>query len=619
MITHVTGGKALPDELVQQVVVKTDGTPLFVEELVKMILESGLLREEADRYVLTGPLPPLAIPSTLQDSLMARLDRLSAARDLAQLGAVLGREFAYELLQAVSPWDETTLQQGLAQLMDAELVYQRGLPPRSCYAFKHALIQETAYQSLLRSTRQHYHQHIAQVLEGRFPETVETQPELLAHHYTEAGLSTLAVDYWQRAGQRANEHSANAEAISHLTRGLAVLQTLAETPERLQRELTLQTLLAQALRDAKGYGHPDVEQAYTRARELCHHIGETPQLFPALLGLSIYYVVRAELQTARELGAQLLSLAQRAEDPVLLVEASYALGVTCFWLGEFVPAHEYLEQGIVHYDRQQHRAYLALFGQDGGAVCLCRVAVVLWYLGYPDQALARSHEARILAQELSHPVSLVYALLWTALLHNHRREVQEMQEWADTVTGLSTERGFPYWSTQGMILQGWALVAQGRVAEGVAQIHQGLVALQAIGTEVTRPYYLGLLAEAYGKMGQVQEGLTVLNETLALIRKTGECWPEAELHRLKGELLLALSMDNQSAAEGCLHQALTVARRQKAKSLELRAATSLSRLWQHQGKRIEAHQLLSEIYGWFTEGFDTADLQDAKALLAELA
>jgi predicted ATPase len=387
MITSLTGGKALPAEVVEQVVAKTDGVPLFVEELVKMILESGLVREEDNHYVLTGPLPSLAIPSTLHDSLMARLDRLSTTRELTQLGAVLGREFAYELLQAVAPVDETTLQQGLAQLMDAELVYQRGLPPRSRYIFKHALIQEAAYQSLLRSTRQQYHQRTAQVLEAQFPETVEIQPELLAYHYTEAGLSEQAVDYWQRAGQRANEHSANAEAISHLAKGLAVLKTLLEPLERLQRELTLQTTLAQALKDAKGYGHPAVEQAYTRARELCRQIGETQQLFPARLGLSIYYVVRAELQTARDLGAQLLSLAQRAQDPVLLVEAHYALGVTLFWLGEIAPAREHLEQGIVHYDPQRHRSHLALFGQDGGAVCLYRVALVLWYLGYPDQAL----------------------------------------------------------------------------------------------------------------------------------------------------------------------------------------------------------------------------------------
>jgi predicted ATPase len=531
----------------------------------------------------------------------------------------VGREFSYELLHATSTVDETTLQQGLAQLVDTELVYQRGLPPRSVYVFKHALIRDAAYQALLRSTRQQYHQRIAQVLEARFPEAVETQPELLAHHFTEASLNESALGYWQRAGQRAYERSANVEAISHLTKGLEVLQALSENPERLRRELTLQTILAQVLKDAKGYGHPAVERAYTRAQELCRHIGETPQLFPALLGLSIYFVVRAELQAARELGAQLLRLAERAQDPVLLVEAYYSLGVTCFWLGEFAPAREYLEQGIVHYDPQRHRAHLELFGQDGGAVCLCRAALVLWYLGYPDQALARSHEALILARELSHPFSLAYVLLWTAMLHNHRREVQATQERADAVTALSTERGFPYWSTQGTILQGWALAARGQRAAGIAQMHNGLVALRATGTEVLRPYFLGLLADEYGKVGQGKEGLVLLEEALALVKKTGERWPEAELQRRKGDLLLSLSMENQAEAERCFHQALAVARHQHTKPLELRTAISLSRLWQQRGKRVEAYESLAEIYGWFTEGFDTADLQEAKALLDTLA
>jgi predicted ATPase len=269
MLTSLTGGKTLPADVVEQVLAKTDGVPLFVEELVKMILESVLVQEEADRYVLTGPLPPLAIPSTLHDSLMARLDRLSAARDLAQLGAVLGRELAYDLLQAVSPLDEPMLQQGLAQLVDAELVYQRGLPPRSRYVFKHALIQEAAYQSLLRSTRQRYHQRTAQVLEAQFPEAIATQPELVAHHYTEASLAEQAISYWQRAGQRANERSAHIEAIDHLTKGLEVLQALPETPERAQHELDLQIALGRALIATKGRAAPDVGQVFNPARELC--------------------------------------------------------------------------------------------------------------------------------------------------------------------------------------------------------------------------------------------------------------------------------------------------------------------------------------------------------------
>ena len=334
MTDRVAHGKALPAEVVEQVVAKTDGVPLFVEELTKMVLESGLLQEREDRYELTGPLPPLAIPTTLHDSLMARLDRLATVKSLAQLAATLGREFSYALLQAVSPWDEETLQRGLHQLVAAELLYQQGLPPQATYLFKHALIQETAYQSLLRSTRQQHHQRIAQVLEARFPERGETQPELLAHHYTEAGMAAQAIPYWQRAGQRANQRSAHVEAIGHLTQGLEVLKALPDTPERTQQELDLQTTLGPALMATRGHAAPEVGHAYARARELCQQVGETPQLFPVLVGLWRFYFVRAEHQTARELAEQCLSLAQRQRAPAFLLEAHRALGMTMCFAGE---------------------------------------------------------------------------------------------------------------------------------------------------------------------------------------------------------------------------------------------------------------------------------------------
>jgi len=320
MIPSLTGAKTLPTEVVQQVVAKTDGVPLFVEELVKMILESGLVWEEDDRYMLTGPLPPLAIPSTLHDSLMARLDRLSTARELAQLGAVLGREFAYDLLQAVAPVDETTLQQGLAQLVDAELVYQRGLPPRSRYLFKHALIQDTAYQSLLRSTRQQYHQRIAQVLAAHFPEIAEIQPELVAHHYTEAGLSAQAVPYWQRAGELALQRSANLETVNHVTRGLEVLTALPETRERAQQELALQITLGPALAATKGQQAPETERTYARACELARQVGDTPQRFLAQWGFWYAQLAGGKLQRAWELGEEFLALAREQQDPLLLCE-----------------------------------------------------------------------------------------------------------------------------------------------------------------------------------------------------------------------------------------------------------------------------------------------------------
>jgi TOMM system kinase/cyclase fusion protein len=619
MITHLTGGKALPAEMVQQVVAKTDGIPLFVEELVKMILESGLVREEADRYVLTGPLPPLAIPSTLHDSLMARLDRLSAARELAQLGAVLGREFAYELLHAVSTLDETMLQQGLAQLVDTELVYQRGLPPRSRYVFKHALIQEAAYQSLLKSTRQRYHQGTAQVLEVQFPEAVETQPELVAHHYTEAGLAEQAIFYWQRAGQHANERSAHVEAISHLTKGLEVLQALPGTSNRVQQELDLQIVLGRALIATKGQAAPDVGHVFNRARELCQQVGETRQLFQVLYGLHNFHIVRAELQTARQLSEELLTLTQHIQDPMYLLGTHWTLGGALFCLGEFAPAYEHWEQSLTLYNSQQHHAHAFLFGWDLGVFCHAWAPHALWHLGYPDQALAMSYEGLAQAQSLAHPFSLAMALDYAAMLHQFRRERHAVHEQAEAAIALCTEQRFAYYLAWGTTMQGWARVAQDQDKEGLAQMRHGLAALRATGAALRLPYYLALLAEACGQTGQAVEGLTLLAEALAQAHKAEESWTEAELHRLKGELLLSLSTDNQVEAAGCFHQALATARRQQAKALELRAAMSLSRLWQQQGKRTEAYQLLAGIYGWFTEGFDTADLQDAKGLLQELA
>jgi TOMM system kinase/cyclase fusion protein len=619
MVERLTAGKALPQAVLTQILAKTDGVPLFVEELTKMVLESGLLREREDRYELTGPLPPLAIPSTLQDSLMARLDRLSTAKEMAQLGAILGREFSYEVIRAVAPWDEAPLQDALAQLVDAELLYQRGVPPQATYLFKHALIQEVAYLSLLRSTRQRFHQRIAQVLEARFPEIAETQPELLAHHHTEAGLLAQALGYWQRAGQQARQRSANAEAIAHLTTGLAVLQSLPDSPERSRQELVLQTTIGPAFMAIKGYAAPEVEHAYARARALCQQLGDTPQLFPVLLGLVEFYIVRAELHAARELAEQFLTLAQRVQDPELLLEAHLAMGTTLYYLGALEPAHAHLHRSIAFYNAQQHRSHAFLYGMDPRVLCLSHTALVLWLLGHPDQALDSSRESLALAQELSHPHSLALALDLAAWLHQFRREEHLTRERAEALIALATEHGFTLYQALGTILRGWALAQQGRVEEGVAQMGHGLAGWRATGAELVRPYYLALLAEAYEKAGQAEEGLLVLAEALALVRTSGERRKEAELYRLKGELLLARSPEHHPEAEACFHQALAVARRQQAKSLELRAAMSLARLWQQQGKRLEARALLAPIYGWFTEGFDTADLQEAKALLEELS
>jgi predicted ATPase len=670
MVGQVTGGKALPTEVVQQIVSKTDGVPLFVEELTKMVVESGLLREEEGRYVGTHtgsvlqspdtgvggtPIPPLAIPSTLQDSLMARLDRLAPVRELVQLGATLGREFSYELLHAVSSSNEETLRHGLRQLVEAELIYQRGLPPQATYLFKHALIQDTAYQSLLKSTRQQYHHTIAQVLEERFPDIKETQPELLARHYTEAGLKEQAIPYWQQAGQRAGERSANVEAMSHLATGLELLKTLPDTPGRAQQELVLQFALSNSLMATKGYAAPEVEQVYVRALELCRQIGEPPQLFPVLVGLWRLYITRAEHKTARQLGEQCLSLAQRMDNPVRLLGAHQSLGITLFTLGEFTRARAHLEQAITLYDPKKRHFHASRSGQDPGVACLTYAAWTTWALGYPDQALKRSQEALTLAQGLSHPLSLAQALIAALRIHQQSREGQTVQEQAEALITLSTEHQFAFVLAWGTIMRGWAVAEQGQKEEGLTQMRQGLAAHHATGAEANRPYYLACLAEVHGQMKQAEEGLNILAEALAGVDNTEEREYEAELYRLKGMLTLQAQVQGpksqvgkeaveksrmgtahhhvsiseagtvgdahptkEAEAEDCFWKAIEIARRQQAKSLELRAVMSLSRLWQQQGKQAEARQMLAEIYGWFTEGFDTKDLQEGKALLEEL-
>jgi predicted ATPase len=479
---------------------------------------------------------------------------------------------------------------------------------------------------LLQERRKALHERTAQAIEALYPSRLEEHYGELAHHYTRSGNTQKAVEYLQLAGQQAVQRSANAEAISHLTAALELLKTLPDTPERTRQELLLQITLGPVLMAIKGNAAPEVERAYTRARDLCQQLGETPQLFPVLWGLWYVYFLRAEYQTAHGLAEQLLSVARRIQDRTLLLEAHYTLGATFFVLGEWVQAREHLEQSLALYDSQQHHSLAFMYGeQDPGVICQADIACLLWFLGYPDQALQKSHQALTLAQELSHPFSLAFALAFAALLHQYRREGRAVQERAEAAITLATEQGFPVWMAGGIFLRGWALAEQGQREEGMAQMRQGLAASRAIGVGLGRPHYLAQLAETYGKVGQAEEGLTLLAEGLALVDKTGERTDEAELYRLKGELTLAqssiqsLASSVQKETEDCFRKAIEIARQQQAKSLELRAAMSLSRLWQQQGKKAEARQMLAEIYGWFTEGFDTKDLQEAKALLEGLA
>jgi predicted ATPase len=471
---------------------------------------------------------------------------------------------------------------------------------------------------LLKSTRQQYHQRITQVLEEQFPEIAEAQPELLAHHCTEAGLVEPAVGYWQRAGERSTARSAYVETAAHLTKGLAVLQTLPDTPTRAQREVDMQITLGQALGVTQGRGAPEVGHAYARARELCHQVGNTPQLFRVLGGLSGFYQVRGEFQTARELREQCLALAQHQHDAARLIAAHAEMGVLLFFLGEFVPARAHLEQALALSGPQQDRALTLHAGEDTRVYCLGYMARILWYLGYPGQALTRSHEMLTYAQELSHTYSLSRALYYAALLHEGRREWSAAQERAEAALTIATEQGFGHSVGVATVSRGQALAAQGQGEAGIAQMHQGLAAIRATGQGLGLSRFLAKLASAYGGIGQAEEGLCLLAEALAWVDTTGERFYEAEVYRIKGELLLRQAVPDAPQVEACFQQALAVARHQQARSWELRAAMSLARLWQQQGKRAEARELLAPIYGWFTEGFDTADLQEAKALLDAL-
>jgi predicted ATPase len=485
-------------------------------------------------------------------------------------------------------------------------------------SFKHALIQDAAYASLLKSTRQQVHQQVAKVLEAWFPALVETQPELVAQHYTAAGCYEQAVRYWQQAGQHSSDHSANLEAISHFTTGIELLKILPETPEHTQQALSLHIALGAALQMAKGLAAPEVEYAYTQARMLCQQVGETPELVPILYGLWRFYVVRSQFHIARELGETLLRLAQRADDPARSVIAHNALGVTWFWLGVLPTACQHVEAGIALYTPAQRHALEFRTGHDPGVSCCIYAALALWLLGYPHQALGRLHEALALAHELAHPFTLAYAQSMAAFIGQLRRDVSAVREQAEAAVALATAQGFPLWVALGTSCRGWALFMQGQHEEGLAQVRQGIASEHATGAALAFPGFYALLAEIYDHLGHPEDALQALAEAYTLMEQHDERYWEAEIHRLRGVLLLRQPGTPQAEAEACFQQAMDVARRQEAKSLELRAAMSLSRLWQQQGKQAEARALLAPIYNWFTEGFDTADLQEARALLDEL-
>lgn len=609
--------------LEQRILERTEGNPFFMEEVVQTLVEEQVLRGERGHYRLEVVPAMLHIPTTVQGVLAARIDRLEPAeKALLQTLAVIGKSFAWSLLARVVDQPEDTLKSLLARLQAGEFIYQQPAFPEVEYSFVHGLTQEVSYGTLLTERRRALHERTAQAIEALFASQLEEHCSELAHHFGRSGNAPKAVEYLHCAGRQAVQRSADAEAVAHLTLALDVLATLPDTPERERQELALQITLGPAWMAAKGLAAPEVEATYTRALMLCRHLGETMQLFPALMGLRTFYMVRGELPTARELGEQLVTLAEQTQDPALLVHAHRALGTALFGLGELEPARVHLERALALHDLVQHPSPAYFFVFEPGVLGLAFVAMDLWLLGYPDQALARSQAMLALAQTLSHPPDSASALTFAAELHLLRREAGPANELTEAVLALSTEHGFPFWLSWGTILSGWSLVEQGRATEGIERMRQGLHAYEATGAGLWRTRFLALLAEAHGRAGQAEAGLKTLAEAMAMVERTQERAYEAELHRLQGELmLLQPGREGEQAGgevEACFQQAVTIARRQGARSLELRAVMALGRLWWQQGKPAQARGMLAESYGWFTEGFDTADLQEARVLLAEL-
>jgi predicted ATPase len=599
-------GTELPAATLDALVTRADGVPLYVEELTKAMAESGAARGVE------------AIPASLADSLMARLDRLSAAKEVAQRASVLGREFGYPLLSAMAGMDEAALRHGLGCLVDAEILFVRGEPPAATYTFKHALIQETAYQSLLKRTRQQLHARAAQVLEERFPERIATEPEVVARHYEQAGLIAQAIAHYQRAGERATQRSANEEAIGHLRRALALVVALPETRERHQMEFDLQTAIGVPLTAARGWSHPENAQAYARARELTSQIGDSPALPRVLAGMAAAYSIQAELATATEVAQQALAAAKRTGDACDNLSAHYQIGQPLFYQGDIVRALHHFEHSMSLYNPSVHGSLGYTFGLDSGVLAHAYAAWCHVHLGHFDRAVAVAEEAVDLAQRVQHPLSLATALFLDGLVHLERGELDGMQRRATEVVDLAEQLGFPFWMGLGKWLRGFSGVESGEGEAGVAEMQQGVVDLAQIGSGVGAPAILAKLAEGLRKVGRHDDALGTIGLGLAQAEQQGQHYYDADLYRLRAELLLDTSGNAVDEAEALFGQALEIARQQEAKMFELRAATSLARLWQRHGKRDDARALLAPAYAWFTEGFDTRDLIDAKALLEEL-
>ena len=625
MIDRVAGNKPLPANVRQDIIERTDGIPLFVEEMTKAVLEADG-EEAAQRTAAATPSPSVAVPSSLHASLMARLDRLGSAKEVAQVGAVIGREFSYALIAAVAHKEEVELQAALDRLMGAGLLFRQGIPPHATYLFKHGLVQDAAYSTLLRERRRLLHRRIVEILETQFPETAESQPELIARHCTEAGLIEKAVAFWAKAGRRSMARSALVEAVAQLTRALDQIATLPSTPRLRREQIELQVATITPLMHVKGYAAPEVKAATERARlliEQAEALGEPPEnpllLYSVLFGFWITNAVAFNGDAALALAGQFLELAEKQGASVPLLLGHGLMGFSLLVTGNFTQSLRQTDQALALYDPAVHRPLAMLFGQDSRVTNLSQRSLALWFLGYPDAALAGANQFLKEARQIDQVGTLFNALNFSFVVHFLCGAHPTADALANELSTLADEQDAGMWKPAGLAYRGWILAGSGRASEAVQLITSALAALRATGTTLFTPVSLSLTAKCYADLGQLDDAGRSVDEATTVIERTKETWFEADVYRIAGEVALKSPQPDVARAEACFERALSVARMQQAKSWELRAAMSLARLWRDQGKVQQARELLAPVYGWFTEGFDTRDLKEAKALLEELA
>ena len=615
MIKGITGGKGLPGPVLDQIVAKADGVPLFLEELTKAVLESGVLENAVDRWRLAGTLTPLAIPATLHDSLMARLDRLAPVKQVAQIAAAIGREFPHDLLAAVCQLDDAALATALHQLSAAELIYRRSMPPDAIYFFKHALVQDAAYESLLRGPRQLIHARIAVALQER---PVECAPEVMAHHLTEAGHADASVDYWARAGRLAVSRAASREAVAHFQRAIAQLLCLPDSVERNRREASLQDALGGALAHVTGVASEALVPVYARARDLCQQTGDTRSQFIAEWNLWHVHIARSEHGYAQALGERLMAVAEQENDPELLLQAHHVEWVALGAKGQHRAAQASCERGWALYDPERHGSHHLTYGAHDPGVCSRSMgALATWCLGHPDRARACYEQGLALARRLNHPLVVLHALSKGLPLFQLRRDRERLEAQAESTFQLAAEQDSANFGLEAQFMRAWVLSGRDEPDQAVRLMQAGLQEHRGLGAMGISPYYMSLLARAQARSGALDEALATLDAAHERARRAGNTWDEPDLLRIRGEFLLELGNEVE-AAEQCFTAALALARATSARGWELRSATSLGRLWAGRGRGEEAKAVLAPVYEAFDEGLDTPDLKDAHAVLEAL-